>query len=253
VSEVVRAARRVEDDVLMGERVLALVALATLLCGSARADETVQEHYKRGLSAYGLGNYSLAASEYEKAFELDPQPALLYDAAQAHRLAGDKQRALELYQSYLSLFGTQVNNREQVAERIVALKRAIAEDARAPEMKPPKPPPVVEPRLQAAKTATPPPTKTALAMQVAPSAPTMQETPPIQTAPSTSAGAAQPNGATMAPDTLTVRREPRRNKHGLAIGLGVAGGVIVIGGALALGLVLGQHNPTASLGAVTPR
>jgi hypothetical protein len=54
---------RFEDEDSMGERLLSVVAMATLLCAPVRADETVQEHYKRGLSAYGLGNYPLAVSE----------------------------------------------------------------------------------------------------------------------------------------------------------------------------------------------
>lgn len=179
--------------------------------GYARND-SMRAHYKRGLSAYALGNYSLAASEYEKAFDLDPQPELLYDAAQAHRLAGDKARALQLYQSYLALFGDKASNRDEVLDRIVALKRAVADEQKAQEPKaPPPPPPVI--------VTTPPATVTA-----------------------------PPEAIVAAPAP-----ERKRSRRGLAIGLGVAAGAIVIAGAVVLGLELGQRNPVASFGAVTPR
>ena len=67
---------------------------------------------------------SEAADLFEKAFELKQDPAILYNAAQAHRLAGDKKKALVLYQNFLRLFGEQ-ENRAEVEKRIVELKAAI--------------------------------------------------------------------------------------------------------------------------------
>jgi hypothetical protein len=92
----------------------------------ARANDEAQAHYQKGLSAFGLGHYGMAAVEYERAFALEPQPALLFDAAQAHKLAGHDGRALELYQNYLRIFGDQIKNRREVEEKIEELKSAIA-------------------------------------------------------------------------------------------------------------------------------
>ena len=81
--------------------------LATFILGpapAARADDQRGEaraHYEKGTAAYALGRFADAAAEFEQAFTLKPDPALLYNAAQAYRLAGDRDRALQLYKSYL--------------------------------------------------------------------------------------------------------------------------------------------------------
>ena len=70
-----------------------------------RFPRLAKEHYDQANAQYGLGNYSKAADEYESSFELMHDPALLYNAAQAQRLAGNKQRALLLYQNLLRVYG----------------------------------------------------------------------------------------------------------------------------------------------------
>ena len=73
-----------------------------------------------------LAHYAEAAESYEKAFALKPDAAVLYNAAQAHRLGGNKERALELYQSYLCLYGG--DRRAEVEGHIESLKQAIEKD-----------------------------------------------------------------------------------------------------------------------------
>ena len=70
---------------------------------AADAGDQARAHYDDANAAYALGNYARAAEEFERAFELKPDPALLFNAAQGHRLAGNNARALLLYQNYLSL------------------------------------------------------------------------------------------------------------------------------------------------------
>jgi len=103
------------------------LAFVTLF-GVARADNVgeARAHHERGMSAYALEHFAEAAEEYEKAFQLKADAALLYNAAQAHRLAGNSDRALRLYQSYLRVFGRKASNREEVERHIAALQRAIA-------------------------------------------------------------------------------------------------------------------------------
>src|SRR4051812_33956411 len=75
-----------------------------LLAGGAFADEAAQkakEHYQRGTTLYDLQRYVEAAGEYEQAYELKHEPALLFNIGQAYRLAGDAQRAIGAYRSYL--------------------------------------------------------------------------------------------------------------------------------------------------------
>jgi tetratricopeptide (TPR) repeat protein len=60
-----------------------------------------KEHYRRGTAAYNLGKYATAAQEYEAAYEITLDPALLFNVAQSYRLAGDAKKALLTYRSYL--------------------------------------------------------------------------------------------------------------------------------------------------------
>lgn len=108
--------------------VIVFLVRATVALGDANAE--ARAHYERGTSYYALAKYAEAADEYEKAFEFKSDPALLYNAAQAHRMAGHTQRALTLYQSYLLIFGD-VKNRDEVERQIAKLKQAIEADERA--------------------------------------------------------------------------------------------------------------------------
>jgi tetratricopeptide (TPR) repeat protein len=88
----------------------------------------------RATAAFALNRFAEAAAHFEKAFELKPDPALLYNAAQSHRLAGNAQRALMLYQSYQRVYGNE-DRRADVDARIRELKNAIAK-AKAAEPSP---------------------------------------------------------------------------------------------------------------------
>jgi len=111
-----------------GGLVSLVLGLALVLVGAgAYADnkEGARAHFEQGNASFALGDYGAAAVEYEKAFALRPDPALLYNAAQAHRLANNKARALLLYKNYLSVYGQKVSNRDEVQRHIATLKQAI--------------------------------------------------------------------------------------------------------------------------------
>lgn len=55
-----------------------------------------------GLAAEKQGDYEAAIQLYRKAHDLIPHPVLLFNMAQAHRLAGRRTEALELYRAYLA-------------------------------------------------------------------------------------------------------------------------------------------------------
>jgi tetratricopeptide (TPR) repeat protein len=113
----------------------AVLVLVTTAAGSALGQpdgEAAKAHYERATAAYALGNFTDAASSYEKAFELKPDPALLYNAAQAHRRAGNRQRAMELYRSFLQVF-PRADNRDVAERHLRELERAPSVEAqRAP-------------------------------------------------------------------------------------------------------------------------
>jgi tetratricopeptide (TPR) repeat protein len=102
-------------------------AQTTTTTPAAPPGEDAKQLFDRGTTLYALGHYAEAAPLFERAFELKNDPVLLYDAAQAYRFAGNKQRALTLYQSYLHLFGDSERQAE-IESHIAQLKAAIAQD-----------------------------------------------------------------------------------------------------------------------------
>ena len=79
-------------------RLIALALALAVTAGVARADDdersraAAREHYARGTSFFDLGHYDDAVAEYDKAYQAKNEPSLLYNIAQAHRLAGHAAR-----------------------------------------------------------------------------------------------------------------------------------------------------------------
>jgi tetratricopeptide (TPR) repeat protein len=140
------------------------LVIASLVCVSlaARADSSseAREHFKKATAHYAIGEFAEAASEYEAAFKAKQDPALLYNAAQAHRLAGHQEKALVLYRNFVQLYPSEPNIAE-VRMQIDKLREAIAVADKAKTAPPtgtaePRPP-VAEGRAAPAPTPTPAP------------------------------------------------------------------------------------------------
>jgi tetratricopeptide (TPR) repeat protein len=136
--------------------VIALGLLVVALqAGRARAEDAPVDYRQKAMTEFGLGQFAEAAQCFERAYAQTPEPALLYNAAQSYRLAGNKPRALLLYKNYRRLFGDK--DRPDVASRIEELEKAIAAEqpahveagpppaAAVPAVPVPAPPPAVSP------------------------------------------------------------------------------------------------------------
>src|SRR5215213_8836484 len=55
-----------------------------------------------GLAAQEQRDFDGAVQLYQKAYDLVPHPALLFNMGQAHRLAGRRDDALDMYRRYLA-------------------------------------------------------------------------------------------------------------------------------------------------------
>ena len=111
-----------------------LVAMVCLLASPALGAERGKDArrvYDEATSAFGLGRYAEAAEKYEQAFSMRPDPALLYNAAQSYRLAGNKPRALELYRNCLRLY-PDFPNAEDARNHVASLKKQIDDEQHAP-------------------------------------------------------------------------------------------------------------------------
>jgi tetratricopeptide (TPR) repeat protein len=111
------------------------LALALLfLQGVAVAQEAseAKAHYQKATSHFAVGEFAQAGEEYQTAYKLKPDPALLFNAAQSYRLASNNEKALILYKNFLNLYPNSPNV-DDVRTQIVKLDEAIkaAEKAKA--------------------------------------------------------------------------------------------------------------------------
>jgi tetratricopeptide (TPR) repeat protein len=102
----------------------AVVLLAVF--GTAHADDlqTAREHFERGTRLYDLGQYADAAKEYEAAYKAKDDPALLFNCGQAYRGAGEPEKAIGFFKSFLRRM-PEAPNRAEVEARIAELQRAV--------------------------------------------------------------------------------------------------------------------------------
>jgi tetratricopeptide (TPR) repeat protein len=195
-----------------------------LLVGVARADNVdARTHFQEATTHFALGEFAKAAEEYEAAFKLKPDPALLYNAAQAHRLAGNLPKALILYKNYLNLYPRSPNV-AAVRAQISKLDEAIAAGEKA-KFNPPSA--TAEP--ERAVTEPPPP------------APPAPSTPPATVAPAAPVSAAP-----------VVEKRPYYKRWWF--GVAIAGGVVVIAAVVTAVVVTqtSKTNPWNDVAAVGP-
>lgn len=101
--------------------------------------------YAEGKAEYAQGHYEDAVKLFERSYALFASPALLFNMAQARRLAGPEHcgDALALYKSYLAAL-PDAENRREVEERIAELGECPPHDE--PASVAPKPEPALAPR-----------------------------------------------------------------------------------------------------------
>ncbi len=123
------------------------------------AADDAKTHYQNATAHFAIGEYHEAAIEYEEAFKLKQDPAILFNAAQSFRLAGDNQKALLLYNNIIKLYpGTQYakDSRDRI-EKLASAPAATAPPAAATPPPAVTSPPPVTPIAPPVATAAPPP------------------------------------------------------------------------------------------------
>lgn len=111
--------------------------------------EAARAHFMEGTQAYSRGDYARAAVEYKAAYDAEPDPALLYNIAQAARLAHDPAQALTYYRAYLK-------NQPNVANHVEIEARIQELEAETRPAPPPVPASVVDATLTAPPPSPPP-------------------------------------------------------------------------------------------------
>jgi hypothetical protein len=91
--------------------------------------EVASEHYKRGITFFHDKNYTAALAEFRRAYEIVPNPQVLYNLGQIQMALHDAAAALQSYQRYLSEAGDSVpsDRRVEVQSAIASLKERVAQ------------------------------------------------------------------------------------------------------------------------------
>ena len=132
----------------------AALALVLALSASAAAETNVEKargHFKQGKAFQDAGVFERAAEEYKLAYAADPRPEMLFNIAQAYRLAKRAPEALDYFKQYLD---KQPNGSgaDEARRHVVTLTKQIDEETAAKAAPPPTtlppvgPPSVVAPR-----------------------------------------------------------------------------------------------------------
>ena len=156
-----------------------LFLIGLVVAGAAAADaapKSAKGHYERGVKEYNLRHFVEAISEFEKAYQEDPAPVLLFNIAQSHRKLGNSEEALFFYRRYLEA-APKSENRADVEKRIADLE-AIIEKAQARAQPPAKAEPIPAPPAAASNNVAsrPPATPTPVALTPPERAPTPEAT-----------------------------------------------------------------------------
>jgi tetratricopeptide (TPR) repeat protein len=135
-----------------------LIAWLSLTASAIGAEPSAEARrlYAEGKTEYAQGHYDAAVTLFERSYALSESPALLFNMAQAYRLAGPEHcaQALKLYQSYLQA-EPKAENKQEVDERI----EQLGDCTPPPPARAPLPPPESQssgaPQLRPAPKAPP--------------------------------------------------------------------------------------------------
>lgn len=98
-----------------------------------RAQKSLREYGEEGKRAYRTGQYDQAVAAFEAAYTIKPEPLFLFNMAQARRLSGRNQEALQLYERYLQNDpGSELREKTEGYIAEVKTKLALARPAKEP-------------------------------------------------------------------------------------------------------------------------
>ena len=131
--------------------------------------QEIHVHYQQATRAYDLGKYQEAVEEYQKVYEIDGDPVMLYNIAQAYRLNDQPQESIHFYRRYLQR-SPEARNKEDVERKITAMEKLIEDRRKAAALVAP-PPPKTEVKPVAVPPPPPPPPVVTTPVVVAPPPP----------------------------------------------------------------------------------
>ena len=121
------------------------IAIAVLLASrvAAAAPSEAERLYKDGQTAYDDKRYDDAITAWSKSYELSHLPGLVFNLAQAYRLHGDCDKAVETYQKFLDL--DPKSKQRAAAEGFLHELQPCHVEPPPPELPPTPPPTTTQP------------------------------------------------------------------------------------------------------------
>ena len=126
-------------------RIALLIVAIVSLQNTAHAQPSAESLYTEGQAAYDHADYKTAVDKWQASYDLSKESGLLFNLAQAKRLAGDCVSAIATYRSFIATDTDQASEQHKLAKD---LAREL--EATCPEQKPVMIPP---PKLVAEPTA----------------------------------------------------------------------------------------------------
>ena len=225
-------AMRIAMVVLWGLLSSATWAQAAEGAATATDDTSAQAKklYERGMAHFQLAEYDEAIAKWQEGFRTKPVPEFLYNIGQAYRLSSRPEKAVQNYRAYLRM-QPEAANRAEVERHIASLQKVI-DQSHSAATAPPTQPTTPSGMGHGEPAATPPPATTS------PSTPTVEA--PASTPPTT-------GNALVA--SAPERKTPVTKKAWFW-GV-VAGGAVVVAGAVVLGVVFGTKDNAKNLGSLS--
>ena len=121
-------------------RLAAVLLLVVALPRGARADVRgeARQHFRKGMSLIQAGKVDAGVAELDVAYQLLPNPAVLYNIGRAYAEAGDPSKAIDSFQRYLKW---DPPDRKEIERTIQALEQQVAaRKVEAPPAAGPRPP-----------------------------------------------------------------------------------------------------------------
>ena len=109
---------------LLAVALLLVIPSPSVLARGKGEDPVAKAERAKGIVALNLGRYEEAIEHLSQAYTLTQDPSLLFSLGQAHRLAGQPDKALASYSSFLRAAGSMPKYRTQL-ERATAEIEAI--------------------------------------------------------------------------------------------------------------------------------
>ncbi len=125
--------------VILAIGLLSSVTTVTLAQAPVEEANSAEEHSRRGVEFYAAGKLPEAVREMLKAYELAPEPGLLYNIARIYQKMGERDLAMHYFKKFVTLDGADPDRVQKALQHLEELKNARP----APTVSSPLPEPTV--------------------------------------------------------------------------------------------------------------